>query len=134
MKIVKRPDDQGGAEMRLAVVEENGRLLVYFLPPGTDKAQRNAPHFIAGQGIIFGNLAPLVDSFNTTISEFVCPDFADGEKLKQLRIECDELRRCQIDEQELEGLRADRAELERLREEKREIASLRTRLAELVGQ
>ena len=133
MKITGRPGDPGGVEMRLAIVQKGEQASVYFLPPGTNKAQLNAPHFVVAPGTYFGDLDSLVYDMNQRFSEFVCRDFADGEELKRLRAENAKLRRGQIDERELEGLRTAHAELERLREEKREAASLRTRLAELEG-
>ena len=134
MRIVQRQGDLGGVEREFAVVQNDGRILVYFSPAGASKVQLNAPHFVAGPSVPYGVVTANIDTLRNLFTEFVCPDFANGEELKQLRIKCEELRRCQIDERELEGLRADRAELERLREEKCEIVSLNARLAELRGQ
>ena len=134
MRIVQRQGAEGGVEREFAVVHNGGRTLVYFSPAGASKVQLNAPHFVSGPSVPYGVVAANIDTLRNLFTEFVCPDFANGEELKQLRADCEELRRGQIDEQELERLRADRAELGRLQEEKREIASLRTRLAELEGQ
>ncbi len=134
MKIVQRRGDESGAEMKLGIVEKDGRMFVYFQKPGTDKAQLNGPHFIAASGIVFGDLELAVYHMNQNFSEFVNPAFADGEELKQLRAESAELRGAAVDPKELEQLRAGSVELERLREEGRERVRLRARLAELQSQ
>ena len=82
MRIVNRPGDPGGTEMQLAAVMVEGKGFVYFLPPGTNKAQLGAPHFVATPGVIFGDLAPLAYDMNGKFSEFVNPAFAGHEELK----------------------------------------------------
>ena len=134
MKIVQRRDDEGGAEMKFGVVQKDGQVFVYFLPPGTDKVTPNEPHFVIASGITYGDLAAQVDYFNNVISKFVCPDFADREELKRLRAENRDLRRATVDPTELEQLRASGAELERLREKRHELSQLRARVTEMEDQ
>ncbi len=129
MRIVKQHGDAGGVEMELAVVDKDGQYFVYFKPVGAAKVQLNAPHFVVGPGREYGDLQANMMYFRDAFDEFVCPDFADGEELKALRTEYQNLKRNQISD--LEALRADRAELELYRAEERERAQLKTRQAVL---
>ena len=133
MKIVKNRDDEGGAELKPSTIQEDGRLFVYFLPAGTDKANPNEPHFIIKPAIAYGDVGTVAFDLNAGGEQFVCPDVADLAELKQLRDECAELRRGVIDPKDLEKLRADSAELTRLRENRAEASRLRARLAEIEG-
>lgn len=127
MRIVSRRGAVGSAEMKLGIVQTDGQNFVYFLPAGAAKAQLNAPHFVIKSGIMYGDLVGHVEFFSGAIAEFVCPDFANHEELKALRIEYDRLKTSQITEQELEALRADRAELELYRADERERVQLKAR-------
>ena len=131
MRIVKQRGAAGGAEMELAVVQTEGQIFVYFSPAGATRVQLSGLHFVAAPGTHYGNVVGSVDNLRGAFSEFVCPDFADREELKELRAEYENLKRRQITEQELEALRADRKELEIFRAEERERAQLKARQAVL---
>lgn len=131
MRIVNRQGDQGGVEREFAVVHNDGETLVYFSPAGASKVQLNGPHFVVAPSVPYGVAAGNIDLLRNLFTEFVCPDFADSEELKQLRAENAELRRSQPAAQELEGFRADREELELYRAEERERAQLKDRQAVL---
>ena len=134
MKFVKYRDDKGGAEMKLGVVQKDGRLFIYFCPAGADKADIAAPHFVISPAITYGNAVAWLFDFDAMIEQFVCPDFAEREELEQLRAESLKWQGPAAEPGELEKLRADSSELARLREERREAAKIRARLAELEGQ
>ncbi len=131
MRIVNQRGAMGGVERELAVVQVEGQTRVYFSPVGATKVQLSGPHFVAVPGTIFGDVAANVDALRNAFSEFVCPDFAGCEELKELRAEYADLKRSQISKEELEALRADRAELELYRAEERERAQMKARLAVL---
>ncbi|MCZ6862978.1 MAG: hypothetical protein O7I42_22375 [Alphaproteobacteria bacterium] len=134
MKIVQRRGDEGGVEMDLSVVQEDGRIFVYFKKSGTDKANLNEAHFVIKPSIAYGDVGTWVFDFKTIVEEFICPDFADRAELEQLRAESAKWRGKVVDPTELEQLRADSAELERLREKQREASHHRARLNELESQ
>ncbi len=134
MKIVKQRGDESGADMKLGVVQEDGRSFVYFLSAGTDTPNPEAPHFIIKPAIAYGDVGAWVFDFNAMVENFVCPDFADREELIKLRAESVKWQGTAAEPGELEKLRAESAELARIRENRTEAAKLRARLAELEGQ
>ena len=134
MKIVQLRGDESGSDMKLCVVQTDGRLFIYFQKPGTDKADIGAPYFVIKPGVTYGDITDLVFSLNITIEQFICPNFADGEELKQLRAESTKWLGEAVDPTELEQLRADSAELERMKEKRHEASQLRARLAELEAE
>ncbi len=113
MRIVNRRGAPGGVERELAVVQVEGQTLVYFSPAGATEVKLSGPHFVAQSGATYGDLAANVDALRNAFSEFVCPDFANHEELKALRVEYENLKCSQISEQELKALRADYDNLKR---------------------
>ena len=131
MRIVNRRGAMGGVEKELAVVQNDDGTFVYFKPVGATKVKLSGPHFVAQSGTIYGDVVANVDALRNAFSEFVCPDFAGCEELKELRAEYADLKRSQISKEELEALRADRAELGFYRAEERDRAQMKARLAVL---
>lgn len=132
MKIVKQRGDAGGVEGEFVLVLKDNRLFVYFSPVGAVRVPPDAPHFVVETAAAYGDVEGHIDVLKHLFVEFVCPDFADGEELKELRAKYENLKRRRGSDQELEALRADRAELERMRLEERETAELKDRLVELL--
>ncbi len=132
MRIVKQRGDAGGVEMELVVVENDGRLFVYFSPIGAANVPLDAPHFVVGSSIPYGDLKETIDRSKNWFTEFVCPDFADHAELTELRAKYEDLKRWRVDDDELAALRVDRTKLEGMQFEERETVKLKARLVELL--
>ena len=133
MKIVKQRGDADGTDMELVVVQKDDQNFVYFSPVGAANVPLDAPHFVVGSSIPYGDLKATIDPLKNWLTELVCPDFADRAELTELRAKYENLKRYRVDDEELAALRADRAELELMRTEARETAQAKARLIELLA-